>query len=202
VPITIGLPFRPDVQFAPIYVAQALGEFASRGLDVSLEYGSETDFLQRVARGDLPAAIVGGDQVLLARAQDIPVVYVATWYHRFPVAVFSLDPTLDTAAGLAGRSVGEPMPGGVTSMGLRALLAAAGVAETDVSMEVIGFNQVEAIRGGRVDAAVGYAVNEPLRLRSEGLDVTVIGLRQPGGQRAGRSRGHHPRLERYRPGHG
>lgn len=174
IPVTIGLPFRPDVQFAPIYVAIAHGEFASRGLDVTVEYGDETDFLRSVAAGDMPAAIAGGDQVLLARAQSIPVTYVATWYHRFPVAVFSLNPALDRAAALAGHTVGEPMPGGVTALGLRALLAAEGVAETDVTMEVIGFNQVDAVRSGQVDAAVGYAVNEPLRLRQENLDVTVI----------------------------
>jgi NitT/TauT family transport system substrate-binding protein len=162
------------VQFAPIYVALARGYWANRGLDVRIEYGDETDFLRRVGANDMQAVVAGGDQVLLARSQGVPVKYVATWHHRFPVAVFGLDPELDEPADLTGKKIGIPMLGGVTTLGLRALLANAAIPEDAVQTEVVGFNQVQSVLTGQVDAAVGYAVNEPLRLRADGHEPGVI----------------------------
>jgi NitT/TauT family transport system substrate-binding protein len=42
--IDLGVGFVPNVQFAPLYVAQAKGFFAEEGLEVNLEHGYEHDF--------------------------------------------------------------------------------------------------------------------------------------------------------------
>jgi NitT/TauT family transport system substrate-binding protein len=172
--VTIGLPYRPDVQFAPFYVAQERGYYADEGLDVRFEYGDETTFLRRVATGELAAAIASGEQVILAGDGGLPLRYVMTWYQRFPVVVFSDDPALQTPADLVGRTVGLPAPSGASHIGWQALLAANHLSPQDVTTEIIGFTQREAVAEGRVDAAVGYAVNEPVQLRADGKEVSII----------------------------
>ena len=42
-PLTVGLTYIPDIQFAPFYVAAANGYFAEEGLDVTLRHHGATD---------------------------------------------------------------------------------------------------------------------------------------------------------------
>jgi NitT/TauT family transport system substrate-binding protein len=126
-----------------------------------------------VAAGERPFVVGSGDQVILARAQGLPVVYVLNWYRRFPIAVFSLEP-LDGPDDLRGKRVGIPGLFGASYIGWQALLYASGMDPSAVRLETIGFTQVETLLEGRVDAAVGYAMNEPVQLRQMGRDVGVI----------------------------
>lgn len=173
--IDLGVGFVPNVQFAPLYVAQAKGFFAEEGLEVNLEHGYEHDFVSLTAQGDRQFAIASGDQVILARAQGLPVVYVMKWYQRFPVAVMALaEMGIDSPEKLAGHSVGIPGLFGASYVGWEALAYAVGLDETDISLESIGFTQSEAISQGQVDAAVVYVANEPVQLTQAGMDVDII----------------------------
>jgi NitT/TauT family transport system substrate-binding protein len=172
--ITIGLPFQPNVQFAPFYVAQAEGFFEDEGLRATFEYGDESTFVRRVAAHDITATVASGEQVILAASQDIPVRYVMSWYQRFPVAVFATDHELGAPSDLIGLTVGLPDTAGASYLGWLALLAAADLSDAGIVTEVVGYDQVNAVAEGRVDAAVGYAVNEPIQLQARGEQVDVI----------------------------
>jgi NitT/TauT family transport system substrate-binding protein len=133
--------------------------------------------VQLVAAGQLPFAVVSGEQVLLARAQGLPVMYVFAWFQKFPVAVISkADSGINQPADLRGKRIGTPLLEGANFVGLRALLAKAGVAPADVTIQAIGFNQAPALTAGQVDAVVVYANNEPIRLAAQGEKLSVINV--------------------------
>jgi NitT/TauT family transport system substrate-binding protein len=54
------------------------------------------------------------------------------------------------------------------------LLSAAGLQESDVTLDSIGFTQVESIAADQEQAAVIYIANEPIQLRAQGFQVDVI----------------------------
>jgi NitT/TauT family transport system substrate-binding protein len=175
--VTLAMGFIPNVQFTPVYVALEQGFFAEQGLEVELDYGMETDLLQRLAVGDVRFAIASGDQVILARANDLPVTYVASWYRRFPVCVVSLaESGIETPQDLVGKRVGIPALEGASYIGWLAFLDGAGIPRESVDLQVIGYTQVASLTENRVDAVVSYALNEPVQLRQSGYDINVFYL--------------------------
>ena len=110
--VTLAMTYIPNVQFAPWYVAEEKGFFREEGLEVVFDYRMDIDALQLVAQGKMDYAIAGGDQVLVARGQGIPVVYLMSLYAEFPPAVIAkAESGIKTAADLKGKTVGLPLYG-------------------------------------------------------------------------------------------
>lgn len=173
--LRVPMGFVPDPQFAPVYVADKKGYFAEEGLQIEFDYSFETDGIALVGANELPLAIVSGEQVILGRAQQLPLVYVMEWFQRFPIAIISKSEAgINAPADLAGRTVGVPGFFGASYVGYVGLLSAAGVAQEDVTTEEIGFTQVEALLTDRVDAVVGYVNNEPVQLSQQGVATNVL----------------------------
>lgn len=173
--VRIGVPYIPNVQFTPLYVAQKKGFYAAEGLEVKIEYGFEHDFVALAAQGQREFAVASGDQVIMARSNGLPITFVLQWYQRYPVALMFPDSRkIRTLDELAGKTIGLPGFFGASYVGWKALVFAAGIDEKAVKVKEIGFTQAAAVQQGLVDGAVVYIANEPIQLRNAGIPVQVI----------------------------
>ncbi len=173
--LRLPMGYIPNVQYAPFYMAVEKGYFAEAGFEIEFDYSVETNGIALVGINELPFAVVSGEQVLLARAQELPVVYVMAWWQEYPVGIVALKETgIRTPQDLAGKKIGIPGLFGASYVGLRALLDVAELEEADIILDSIGFNQIEALLAGGEEAVVIYVNNEPIQLQARGYEVDVI----------------------------
>ncbi len=163
---TLFLTYVPNVQFSPVYIALENGYFADQGLNVTIQHGDEPDGVNLIAADQLKFGVISGEQVIQARAQNRPVVFVDEWFQAYPVGVVvPADSGIETVADLAGHKVGIPGLFGASYTGIVALLSSAGMTQDDIQLEPIGYNAPEVMCIGQVDAAVVYVNNEPLQIQ-------------------------------------
>jgi NitT/TauT family transport system substrate-binding protein len=176
-PLTIFVGYIANIQFAPLYVAIERGYFAQAGFDAKIEYSfNETDGLSRIGVNQLQFGLLSGEQIILARAKGAPVVYVASWYQRFPVGiVVPADSSIQSPKDLAGKNVSVSAKYGASYIGFQALLNAVGLTEASLkSVQEIGFNTAPVMCSGKVDASVVYVANEPLQIESTCFKTRVF----------------------------
>lgn len=175
--VSVVMGYIPHVQFAPWYLAEKKGYFTAAGIKVNYNWGFELDGVKLVGANQADFAMLGGDQVLQARGQNIPLVYVANYYNSFPISLISLkDKNITSPKDLIGKKVGLPGFYGATYTGWRAMLYASNIKESDIQTQDIGFTQVAALTQGLVDAVAGYSNNEPVQLKLAGKDINVINV--------------------------
>ncbi len=175
-PITIGLTYVPNVQFAPWYVAQQAGYFEEQGVEVELRHhGQDEDLFGALASGREQVVVSAGDEILQARSFGVDVVDFATVYEDYPVRlIVPADSSITSLPELRGATIGLPGRYGQSWFGLLAALDQAGLTTEEVTIEEIGFTQQTALAAGHVDAVVGFLNNDVPRFRAAGLDVRVL----------------------------
>ena len=174
--LTVGLGYIPSVQFAPFYLAQQAGYYTDAGLEVEFQNKVDPDLITLVGQGAIDVGIGDGTSVIPAVSQGIPIRYVATIYGQFPNIVFAKASSgITKAADLKGKKVGTPGRYGSSWIMLQALLGSAGLTTDDIEVvEYPDYTQRAAVAQGAVDAATGFANNEPVQLELDGDKAVVL----------------------------
>jgi putative hydroxymethylpyrimidine transport system substrate-binding protein len=180
--LSLALDWYPNANHAGIYLARQRGWFAEAGLSLDPYTPSDpTTVLQTVGAGRDDFGISYQTDVLLARAQEVPVVSVAALVQHPLVTVMSLQEAgIASPADLAGKTVGYP---GIPSQAafLETMLEGEGVSIDDVSLVNIGFNLLPALISGQTDAVLGgFWTHETIVAEQEGIAIDVMRVEEWG----------------------
>ena len=174
--LTVGLGFIPSVQFAQFYLADQAGYYEEAGLDVTFQNKIDPDLVTLVGQGSIDLGLADGTSVIPAVSNGIPIKYVATIYGRFPSVVFAKASSgIAAAKDLENKKLGIPGRFGSSWIMLQALLKSADLTPDDLQIvEYPDFGQGAAVTQGAVDAATGFANNEPVQLQLTGEKVNIL----------------------------
>jgi NitT/TauT family transport system substrate-binding protein len=163
--LTVGLGYIPSVQFAQFYRAQQAGYYQAAGLDVTFENQIDPQLVTLVGQGTVDIGLSDGTSLIPAVSQGIPVRYVATIYAKFPNVLFAKASSgITSPADLSGKRIGTPQAGLTTS---------------DITVQDYpDFTQATAVARDQVDAATGFLNNEPIQLKQQGIDTTLLTVDQ------------------------
>lgn len=175
-PVTVALDWYPNANHAGLFLAQEQGVFAAAGLAVETYTPADpTTVLQTVGAGKDTFGISYQTDVLLARAQGVPVVSVAALVQRPLLGVMSLRSAgITRPRDLVGKTVGYP---GIPSQEafLATMLETDGASLADVELVNVGFDLVPAVVSGRLDAVMGaYWTHETILAEREGYAVDLL----------------------------
>lgn len=173
--VNIGLGYVANVQFTPFYVADKLDYFKAEGLNVKYQHGYVSELLPLLLQGKLDFVVGDPEDAIFARIQGAKVKYVMAMYQKIPVTIFSLpSKNIKSVADLRGKTIGIPGTFGSSYFALNALLDSGKLKGTDLKLASIGFTQLQAVRAGKIDAAVGYINNEVVQLAATGIKANTL----------------------------
>jgi ABC-type nitrate/sulfonate/bicarbonate transport system substrate-binding protein len=163
-----------DLAYAGLYLAKDNGHFSTEGMDVTLSPGGfGLDPIKQVATGADQFGIAGANNLLLARAQQIPVVAIGVYFQRNGVAfVTRKDSGIISFRQFKGKRVGL-QTGTDTDTVYRMLLVKNGMTPGDVREVPIQYDMAPFLTN-LIDVLPGYVTNQPITLRNKGIDVNVI----------------------------
>lgn len=176
--VTVGLSYIPNIQFGPLYVADAEGLFTERGVTVSLRHhGANEGLFTALGSGDEDFVVAGAGELMQARSQGMELVAIAQYYRQYPVVLIVPEASpIQTPADLAGHSLGLPGRYGESWFGAQVMLREAGLGESDVAITEIGYTPVAALSSGKVEALIGFANNDQVQFGVAGIPTRTIPL--------------------------
>jgi NitT/TauT family transport system substrate-binding protein len=167
------LNWKPSGLHVPYFTAKAKGFYEAEGLTLdAIETGEGSTFSAKQAGlGNVEFAVTSSDQVLNINSRDLSPQSVGVVMQRSPAVVFSTRETfggeLTGVEQLAGKTVGTGP--GMVRMLTTLLLEEAGVRE-DVEMVDTGYDTVQQLLSGEIDAAGGVFGDA---ISAEAQDYTV-----------------------------
>jgi putative hydroxymethylpyrimidine transport system substrate-binding protein len=180
--ITLMLDWYPNAVHSFLYAAQEKGYFEEKGLKVDIQMPADTnDPLRLVAANQIDMAISYQPQVIIARAEQIPVQSFAAIV-RNPLIQLMVpgDSPIQTPKDLEDRSVGYPsIP--LDEAIIQRMVENDGGDMKKVKMVDIGWDLIPAIATKRTDAIIGGFINhEKILLEKEGHSIRTIDPAQYG----------------------
>ncbi|MGN7478917.1 ABC transporter substrate-binding protein [Solibacillus silvestris] len=176
--ISIMLDWYPNAVHAALYVAQEKGYFEEHGLDVEIQMPADTnDPLKLAATGKVDLAISYQSQVVQSRAEEIPVVSVATYVrHSLDSIMMKKEAGINSPKDLEGKNVGYPSTV-ITEAVIKTMVEHDGGDFSKVKMTDVGWDLMPAVATDKVDAiGGGYINHELVLLNKEGYEMDSFRL--------------------------
>ena len=173
---SLALDWYPNADHAGLMLADQHGLFAAAGIDLDIYTPADaTTVLQTVGAGKDDFGISYQTDVLLARAQGVPVVSIAALVQHPLIVIMSLaGKKIQRPRDLVGKTVGYP---GIASQEafLATMLETDGAKLSDVELVNVDFNLIPAVLSGQVDAVMGAFRNvETVIVEQEGHPVNAM----------------------------
>lgn len=175
--VSLAIDWYPNSNHLGLFIAQEKGYFEEENLDVNMYTPVDpSTVLQTVGSGEDDFGISYQPDVLLARAQGVPVVSILGMVQHPLNSVMALESSgITRPADLVGKRVGYP---GIPTNEplLDTMLKSDGASGLeDVELVNVGFDLGPALISGRVDAVVGaYWTHESILLENEGYPVNIM----------------------------
>ncbi|MFE8694853.1 ABC transporter substrate-binding protein [Cytobacillus sp. FJAT-53684] len=176
--ISIMLDWYPNAVHSAIYVAKEKGYFTDEGLNVHIEMPADTnDPLKLAATGKVDLAISYQTQLLVSRAEGIPVVSIAALVrHSLDAIMFKKESGINSPKDLEGKNIGYPSAS-VNEAVVSTMVKEDGGDMNKVKMTDVGWDLMSSLATDHVDALTGAYINHELvLLNKEGYDMDVIKL--------------------------
>ena len=108
--VTIGLTYIPNVQFAPVYVADSKGLYNDAGITPTVRHhGSDEGLFTALLAGQEDVVIASGDEAAVAASQGMDLVSIGQYYATYPGSVIvPASSSITNLADLAGKNIGIP----------------------------------------------------------------------------------------------
>lgn len=177
--VNVVLDWYPNALHAFLYVAMEKGYYEEEGLRVQIRFPSNTnDALSLVAAGKAEIGLYYQHDVIQARAnQNVPVKSIGAVVQGPLNIILSLkDKQITSPSDLVGKTVGYA--GTELSEALvRSIMQNVGADDSDVTMVDVGFDLMNAMTTGNVDATIGCLVNHEVpQMEEEGFAVNWFDL--------------------------
>jgi ABC-type nitrate/sulfonate/bicarbonate transport system substrate-binding protein len=172
--VSIRLAWVYDMAEAGIFVAKDKGFYEEEGIDLEIKPGGfGLDPLKLVAAGSDAFGVGGGINLLLAREKGLPVVAIAAEFQETPVGFITRkDSGIGKFTDFKQRKIGI-QTGADTDTIYRALLSKFSMKSTDVQEVPIQFDPTPFV-SGQIDVLPGYVTNQPITLKNQGIETSVI----------------------------
>jgi len=176
--ITVQLSWFHTVEFAGFYAAELQGYYAEENLTVRLLPGG-FDVLpwEEVAEGEADFGVTGGDSLLIARSQGLPLEAIATIFRESPVVLVALaESGIETPWDMVGKRVGMTSPAmdNTNDIQLLAMLQRLGIDRSQIEFVAIEDYSLNSLTSGTMDVYSGFSTNEVVEARLKGVAVNQI----------------------------
>lgn len=176
--LTVQLSWFHTVEFAGFYAAEQQGYYTEENLAVHLVPGG-FDILpwQEVVAGRAEFGIAGGDSLLIARSEGLPLRAIGTIFGHSPVVLIALaESGIATLQDMVGRRVGliSPAKDNTNDIQLLAMLHQMEIDESDLEFVVIEDYGIGSLTSGAMDVCNGFSTNEVVEAQLKGVAVNLI----------------------------
>lgn len=173
VDVSLRLPWISNAQAAGPFTALEKGFFEEEGLNVNINPGGpDANSITLVAAGSDNFGLHDTGSLILARAEGLPLISIATFWQKHPGCVFALEESgIKTLKDFEGKKLGfkEGGPWILT----QAMLIASGVDLDSIEKLSVGFG-IAPIMTGDVDLLTAFCTNEPLATAREGKPAVTF----------------------------